>query len=271
MSGISPPTSPEDGPDDRVMAKPSLTLTALPQFPLVEPGADLGALIASACAGAGLSLAEGDVVLLAQKIVSKAENRYVDLATVEPGARALELARRCGKDPRIVELILRESLEILRCRAGLIIAAHRLGLVMANAGIDQSNVGDGGRVLLLPEDPDGSCGRIRNRLRELTGLAPAVIMIDSFGRAWRQGTIGTAIGVAGFPALVDLRGVPDLFGRRMEVTEVAAADELAAAASLVMGQAAEGLPVVIARGAPYGRRDGDAKELIRSPERDLFR
>jgi coenzyme F420-0:L-glutamate ligase/coenzyme F420-1:gamma-L-glutamate ligase len=248
-----------------------LSLTALPGLPAVEPGADLAQLIADACRGAGLKLADDDVVLVAQKIFSKSESRAVELCAVEPGARALALAERCGKDPRIVELILRESREVLRCRPGLIIAVHRLGLVMANAGIDQSNVGGAGRALLLPVDPDASCRGLRARLRAVMGVAPAVIMIDSFGRAWRNGTIGTAIGVAGYPALVDLRGKADLFGRAMEVTEVAAADELAAAASLLMGQAAEGLPVVIARGAPYGRREGGAGELIRPEEKDLFR
>lgn len=181
---------------------------------------------------------------------------------------------RTGKDPRVVELILRESAEVVRMRPGVIITAHRLGFVMANAGIDASNVEDGeGQeiVLLLPEDPDASAKRLRQQLRARAQVDVAVIINDSFGRAWRLGTIGTAIGVSGLPALLDLRGSPDRTGRRLQVTEVGVADEVAGAASLLMGQAAEGRPIVHVRGFPYPRREGNAAELVRPREADLFR
>jgi coenzyme F420-0:L-glutamate ligase/coenzyme F420-1:gamma-L-glutamate ligase len=192
---------------------------------------------------------------------------------VTPSPRAVELASATAKDPRVVELILAESTEVLRQRPGAIIVAHRLGYVLANAGIDMSNVGPDGaeRALLLPADPDRSCRELRTRLRERTGIDAAVLIIDSFGRAWRNGTVGTAIGVSGFPALADLRGQPDLFGRPLQITEVGLADELAAAASLMMGQAGEGAPVVLARGVPYERRESGIQELIRPKAQDLFR
>jgi coenzyme F420-0:L-glutamate ligase/coenzyme F420-1:gamma-L-glutamate ligase len=244
-----------------------LTLRALSGVPLVEPGADLAGLVLSALAPDRLQ--DGDVIVLAQKIVSKAEGRRVDLTTVTPSARALELAPACDKDPRLVELILSESTEVLRVRRGVIIVVHRLGLVCANAGIDQSNIADG--ALLLPKDPDASCAALRQRLEAASGRSVAVMIIDSIGRAWRNGTIGTALGVSGLPGLLDLRGRPDLFGRQLQTTEIGLADELAAAASLVMGQAAEGRPIVLARGVPYARRDGSAAELLRPMAIDLFR
>lgn len=251
----------------------SLTLTPLAGVPLIAPSDDLAAVIVSALAQSNLTLQPLDVVILAQKIVSKAENRIVDLATVTPSARAVALAEAAHKDPRVVELILAESTEVLRQRPGAIIVAHRLGFVLANAGIDQSNVGPDGdqRVLLLPADPDRSCRSLCAALHERTGVDVAVMIIDSFGRAWRNGTVGTAIGVAGFPALADLRGRPDLFGRALQITEVGLADELAAAASLMMGQADEARPIVLARGVPYQRRDSAVQELIRPKAQDLFR
>jgi coenzyme F420-0:L-glutamate ligase/coenzyme F420-1:gamma-L-glutamate ligase len=248
---------------------------------MVKPGDDLPALLLEALDRASLDLADGDILILAQKIVSKAEGRLVNLAAVTPSARALELAARTEKDPRLLELVLKESRAILRTRPGTVIVEHRLGFVCANAGIDHSNVaGEGGLaaggaveewVLLLPENPDASAGEIRRRLEEASGRRLGVMIIDSHGRAWRTGTVGAAIGLSGLPGLVDLRGWPDLFGYTLRITQVGAADELAAAASLVMGQAAEGTPVVHARGFPYPLREGSLAELIRAREQDLFR
>lgn len=251
-----------------------LVLTALDGIPTVRPGADLAAMILAACARTGVALVDGDILVLAQKIVSKAEGRFVRLADVTPSSRARELAAKTEKDPRVVELILRESTEVLRWRAGAIIVAHRLGFVMANAGIDASNVEAetaDEMVLLLPENPDASAARLRDRLRDAAGAELGIVINDSFGRAWRLGTVGTAIGAAGLPALLDLRGRPDRTGRALQVTEVGVADEVAAAASLIMGQAAEGRPVIHARGFPYRRRDGSAAELVRPKDHDLFR
>jgi coenzyme F420-0:L-glutamate ligase/coenzyme F420-1:gamma-L-glutamate ligase len=250
----------------------ALVLTPLAGIPLIAKGDDLAEVVVAALRKSGLVLETGDILVLAQKIVSKAEGRQVDLATVMPSSRAMTLAGETGKDPRLVELILRESTQVLRHRPGVLIVAHRLGLVLANAGIDRSNV-DGGdeQVLLLPRDPDRTCGELRRAIAAATGVDAGVLIIDSIGRAWRNGTIGTAIGAAGLPGLLDLRGTPDLFGRALETTEVGIADELAAAASLVMGQAREARPVVLARGFGYGRRDGTARELLRARDKDLFR
>jgi coenzyme F420-0:L-glutamate ligase / coenzyme F420-1:gamma-L-glutamate ligase len=251
-----------------------LELTALTGLPRIAPGDDLAAMILAALDSAGLSIAAGDVIVIAQKIVSKAEGRLVRLDGIEPSPRAVELAASTGKDPRLVELILAESHEILRCRPGLIIVEDRRGLVLANAGIDASNVApeDGAEfVLLLPEDPDASADRLRARLESACGCSLAVVINDSIGRAWRNGTIGTAIGVSGLPALLDLRGEADLFGRVLKATEIGLADELAAAASLLMGQADEGRPVVLVRGVPYARRNGTARDLQRERSMDLFR
>jgi coenzyme F420-0:L-glutamate ligase/coenzyme F420-1:gamma-L-glutamate ligase len=252
----------------------TLSLHALAGVPAVAPGDDLTAIILEALAASGLSLQAGDVIVLAQKIVSKAEGRALELSGIEPSARAVDIAAAADKDPRVVELILQESTEVLRVRPGAVIVQHRLGFVAANAGIDQSNIGNSEsdeRVLLLPLDPDDSCRRIRAELLQRTGIEVAVVIIDSIGRAWRNGTIGTAIGVAGMPGLLDLRTKPDLFGRPLKTSELGLADELASAASLVMGQADEGRPIVLARGVPYSRRDGAARELIRPKEIDLFR
>jgi coenzyme F420-0:L-glutamate ligase/coenzyme F420-1:gamma-L-glutamate ligase len=225
---------------------------------------------------ATLTVADGDVVVIAQKIISKAEGRHVNLEVIAPSVAAIKLARRAEKDPRVVELILQESAEVLRVRPGLIIVEHRLGFVCANAGIDHSNVtspkGEGDDwVLLLPENPDLSAEKIRASIVAASGQKIGVLIIDSHGRPWRLGTIGVAIGIAGLPGLVDLRGQDDLFGFRLQSTEVGVADELAGAASLLMGQAAEGTPVVHIRGLPYPLRDGRMVELLRPKDMDLFR
>lgn len=250
-----------------------LTLTALPGLPMIEPGDDLGALIAAGLRRAEIELRAGDVIVVAQKIVSKAEGRLVDLATVQPSSRSQVLAQEVDKDPRIVELVLAESRKVLRTRPGLMVVEHRLGFVCANAGIDRSNLqGEGAEwVLLLPEDPDASARELRTALEHTSGVQVGVLIVDSHGRPWRIGTVGVAIGVAGLPAVVDKRGDPDLFGRTLQVTEIGLADELSAAASILMGQADEGLPVVHVRGLPYPRRDGSLKEILRPEEEDLFR
>jgi coenzyme F420-0:L-glutamate ligase/coenzyme F420-1:gamma-L-glutamate ligase len=251
-----------------------LKLIALQGIPEVERGSDLSRLLVAAVAQTGLRFESDDVVVIAQKIISKSEGRLVRLSTVEPSPRALELAHVVDKDPRLVELMLRESVDVLRAKRGVIILEHRLGFVMANAGIDQSNVpgSDNDDVaLLLPSDPDASARHIRQGLRDACGIDVGVVINDSFGRAWRNGVTGVAIGVAGVPAVVDLRGQTDREGRVLQVTQIAAADELAAAASLVMGQADEGCPGVLARGFPYARRDSSASELVRPRAEDLFR
>jgi coenzyme F420-0:L-glutamate ligase/coenzyme F420-1:gamma-L-glutamate ligase len=251
----------------------SVTLTALAGVQIVREGDDLTEVILDAVARAQATLETGDVVVLAQKVVSKAEGRIIALSTVVPSPRALELASVVQKDARLVELILSESSEVLRARPGILIVQHRLGFVMANAGIDQSNIEHSReeQALLLPRDPDATCAEIRKRLNARTHSDVAVLIIDSIGRAWRNGTIGHALGVSGMPGLLDLRGQVDLFGRVLRATDVGLADEVAAASSLVMGQAAEGTPIVLVRGVPYGRRDGDAKELLRPKSMDLFR
>ena len=252
----------------------SLQLIGLAQFPLVEPGDDLATLVADALRTQSLALQPGDVLVLAQKIVSKAEGRYVRLADVTPSATALELARRADKDPRQAELILQESKEVLRARPGVVIVEHRNGYVHANAGIDRSNIqiaDDDPRVLLLPQDPDGSARALRERPRERLGVAPQVIINDSAGRAWRNGTVGIALGTAGLEPLFNQVGETDLFGNTLEVTESAVADELAAAASLVMGQAAEGCPVVLVRGMRLAEAETGAGTLLRDRALDMFR
>lgn len=253
-----------------------LTLTALPNIPLIQPGDDLVAVLLKGLLAAKVELRDNDVLVLAQKIVSKAEGRLVKLADVVPSAKALELAPMLEKDPRHVEVVLRESKEIVRMRPGVIVVEHRLGYVCANAGVDRSNVAPHGEaaddyLLLLPENPDKSCADLRQKLKRATGATVGVIINDSHGRAWRNGTVGVALGAAGLPALLDLRGKPDLFDYPLQVTQVGLADELAAAASLLMGQAAEGRPAIHVRGVPYPLREGNAQELIRQKEMDLFR
>ena len=253
-----------------------LSIIPILGIPMVKPGDDLAALLLEALSNNRLVLQEGDILVLAQKIVSKAENRLVNLNGVSPSAQAFELAAKTDKDPRLVELVLRESSEILRYRPGTVIVEHRLGFVCANAGIDHSNVdGPYGNpedwVLMLPENPDRSASAIRERIFSERKVSTGVLIIDSHGRAWRTGTVGVAIGLAGLPGLVDLRGHEDMFGFKLRITQVAAADELAAAASLVMGQADECIPAVLVRGFPYALREGSLQELLRPRELDLFR
>jgi coenzyme F420-0:L-glutamate ligase / coenzyme F420-1:gamma-L-glutamate ligase len=255
-------------------AAAELRIIALPEFPQVASGDDLAALTAAALARSELALCSDDVLVFAQKVISKAEGRRIDLATVVPSASALDLAEIVQKDPRLVELVLRESRRVVRAAKGVLIVEHRLGLVMANAGIDQSNVADpasGEFALLLPEDPDASAARLRERLRTLTGSAPGIIISDSFGRPWRVGTVGVAIGCAGFPATLDLRGRTDLFGRPLRVTVVGHADEIASAASALMGQASEARPVILVRGLTLRAPLQPAAALIRPQQQDLFR
>jgi coenzyme F420-0:L-glutamate ligase/coenzyme F420-1:gamma-L-glutamate ligase len=252
----------------------SIELIAVPGIPQVAPGDDLAEVILGKLAASGLALADGDAVVVAQKIVSKAEGRIVDLAEIIVSPRAETLAREVGKDPRLVEIILAESRRVVRHRPNVLIVEHRLGFVMANAGVDQSNVApeDGReRALLLPRDPDVSAERLRAALTSRTGCTLGVVINDSFGRAWRRGTVGIAVGSAGIPALLDKRGDQDLFGRTLRVTLVAVADEIAAAASLLMGQADEGRPVVVVRGVLPRGPAMPAAALVRPADEDMFR
>jgi coenzyme F420-0:L-glutamate ligase/coenzyme F420-1:gamma-L-glutamate ligase len=238
---------------------------------MVRKGDDLPSLILAGLERVGLALQERDVVVVAQKIVSKAEGRTVDLADVVPSAEALELAAKVGKDPRIVQVVLSESVRVVRSRPNLMIMQHRLGFVMANAGVDQSNVAEADgrqRALLLPLDPDGSAERLRQALSRHADVG--VVISDSFGRPWRRGTAGVAIGAAGIPSVIDLRGKPDLFGRTLEVSIIGFADEIAAAASLIQGQANEAQPVVVVRGLTWHARAVPVADVIRPPEEDLF-
>ncbi len=254
----------------------ALQITPLTGLPLIQRGDSLSEMILQATFRAGITLIEGDIFVLAQKIVSKAEGRLVDLKQVNPTPEAIQLAQKTEKDPRFVELVIRESKAVLRTRPGTIIVEHRLGFVCANAGIDHSNIQapdgrPGDWALLLPVDPDRSADAIRGALEASSKTRLGVMIIDSHGRAWRNGIVGTCIGLSGVPGVVDMRGKPDLFGFTLRITQIAAADELAAAASLVMGQADEGIPVVHVRGFPYPLRDGRLEELIRPKDQDLFR
>jgi coenzyme F420-0:L-glutamate ligase / coenzyme F420-1:gamma-L-glutamate ligase len=254
----------------------TLSLTSLQNIPLIRQNDNLADILLNSLKETKIELQNDDILVIAQKIISKSEGRMVNLATISPSSEAIELGKKTEKDPRIAELIIQESNEILRTRIGTIIVEHKLGFVCANAGIDHSNVaGDGNKnqeyVLLLPEDPDLSAQNIRTEIRQKTGINIGVAIIDSHGRAWRNGTVGICIGLSGLPALVDERGWKDLFGYTLQVTVVGVADELAAAASLVMGQAAEGTPVVHVRGFPYPLGEGSLKEIIRPKDQDMFR
>ena len=255
-------------------SKTSMGIQLLPvrDMPEVMPGDDLAALLLQRLQD--YSPADGDILVIAQKVVSKAEDRYVDLAGITPSEQALQLAGKVSKDPRLVELILAQSQRVVRYREDVLIVEHKLGFVHANAGIDHSNIPQdpaSGRVLLLPEDPDASAARIHGQIKQRLAIHVGIIINDSAGRAWRNGVTGIAIGAAGLPSLLDLRGANDLHGNPLRVTEVGIADEIAAAASLVMGQAAEGIPAVLVQGLDLHGPAGNASALIRDPEKDLFR
>lgn len=249
---------------------PEVRIIGVTGLPEVRPGDDLAALIAEACHRQGTPLLEGDVVVVTQKVVSKAEGRLLPLASVEPSPFARALAERWGKDPRLVEVVLRESRRIVRMDRGLLIVETRHGFVCANAGVDTSNLPEEGWVSLLPQDPDASARRLREGLRERAGVEVAVVITDTFGRPWREGTTDVAVGVAGLAPLLDHRGQPDAYGRPLRTSITAVADEVAAAAHLVCGKD-RGIPVAVIRGWPYPRGDGGARLLVRPPERDLFR
>ena len=258
---------------------PTLQLIPLPDIPLVQPGDHLGQLIAASLkrrtrATGDTVLADADILVITSKIVSKAEGRYVNLVSIHPSPQAVALGRRTNKDPRLVEIILWDTVDVVRAFPNALIVRHRLGFVSANGGVDSSNVDfpDRQRVLRLPEDPDRSAREIRFWLQESLGASPAVIISDSHGRPWREGTVGVAIGLAGMKASQDLRQQPDLFGRRLLITIVGLADQVAAAASLVSGQGAEGVPVVLVRDLVYERaEETSARDILRPPEQDLFR
>ncbi len=252
----------------------TIQIHSLPGIPLIEKGDNLCQLILDAIEANKLILKDGSILVLAQKIVSKAEDRLVNLKTIKPTALAIEYSVKTDKDPRLVELILQESKNVIRYRQGVLVVENHQGLIMANAGIDHSNVEqdpENDWVLLLPENPDESAASLQNEFLRKTGSKIGVIINDSIGRAWRNGTIGTAIGVAGLSSIVDLRGRADLFGNQLRVSEEAIADELASAASLLQGQADEGLPVVLIEGYPSSSQHIPASELIRPEEKDLFR
>lgn len=249
----------------------------MPGMPLVERGDDLPAVVARALAIAGIAVVDGDVLAVTSKLLSRAEGRFVELPRIEPSRRAIELARQVHKDPRVVELILRESIAVSRQAPGVLVVRHRLGFIVANAGIDASNAvpadappGSGPWALLLPEAPDASAAAIRARVEAESGARVGVVITDSFGRPFRLGSVGVAIGVSGVPALWDRRGEPDLFGRALENTITALADQVAAVADLVAGQAAERRPMILVRGLAFSPSDQVASALVRKTEEDLY-
>jgi coenzyme F420-0:L-glutamate ligase/coenzyme F420-1:gamma-L-glutamate ligase len=247
-------------------------LRAIPDIPPVRPGDDLGTLILQALRKGGLSLQPGDILAVAQKVVSKAEGQVVRLTDIKPSPRATEIGQSTGRDPRLVEAVLMESKEVLRATQRALVVEQRLGVVCANAGVDQSNVeGEEEWVTFLPKNPDASAKALRKKILEETGVEAAILIVDTHGRAFRRGVVGVAIGAAGLIPLLDLRGEPDLFGRKLENTQVAQADEVASAASLVMGQGAEGTPVILVRGIRFKEGPEGAKALFRPKEEDLFR
>ena len=253
-----------------------LALTPLISFPLVKAGDDLVEFIIASLSATNIALENNDILVLAQKIISKSEGRQINLESVEPSLKAIEIGTRCEKDPRLIELVIQESKSVLHVRTGTIIVEHNLGFVCANAGIDHSNVSSENNsneniVLLLPENPDQSAQIIKNKINSFFGVKIGILIIDSHGRPWRLGVVGSSIGIAGLPGLVDIRGKPDLFGEKLRITQIAVADELAGAASLVMGQANEGLPVIHVRGFPYPLKEGKFQDLVRPHELDMFR
>jgi coenzyme F420-0:L-glutamate ligase / coenzyme F420-1:gamma-L-glutamate ligase len=248
----------------------SLTLTAIEGIPMVRPGDNLAELIAHALAAMDLQLRDGDILSICQKIVSKAEGRLVDLNDIEPSPLARKFAERWDKDARAVELVLRQTSRIVRMDNAVLIVETGPGWVCANAGIDESNSLEDDRAILLPEDPDASATRIRDELKRLTGAEIAVIVTDTFGRPWRDGLTEVCLGIAGMDPMLDLRGTTDLGGRELHHTVIAIADELAAAAGLLMPKAGA-TPAVLIRGYHYKTVEGSAKALIRPPAADLFR
>ena len=250
-----------------------IEIVPLAGLPMVRSGDDLCAMLLEGCAANDVALADGDIVCVAQKIVSKAEGRLIPLSTVTPSEEAQALAAETDKDPRLAQLILDESSEILRKRPGVTIVRHKLGIVGANAGIDQSNVEhDGGEAaLLLPVDPDASAAALKSALESATGCKLGVIITDSHNRPWRLGTIGAAIGAAGVTVLDDYRGGEDIFGRELKVTLINQADAIAAAATLVMGETTEKIPAAVIRGVPMTSTPGKAADIQRPLEEDLFR
>lgn len=256
-------------------AAPSLQLLPVCGLPMIGPDSDLAAELAAAMARAGLGVEDGDILVVAQKVVSKAEGRQRRLADFAPSPRARALAATVHKDPRLVEAVLSESRSVIRAVPNVLIVEHRLGHIMANAGIDQSNVAargaDDETILLLPADPDGSARALRTRLCPPDVGRLGVIVSDSFGRPWRVGTTGVALGIAQVPAVIDRRGEADLFGRAMQVTETGFADAVAAAAGLAMGEGAEGVPAAIVRGLAWQPGERTIRDGLRQAEQDLFR
>lgn len=246
-----------------------IRILPLSSIPEVTPGDDLGALIVAALTSAKLQPEAGDIFVVTQKIVSKAEGQLVRLETVEPSAQAREWAETHGKEARVIEVILRQAKRIVRMERGVVIVETKHGFVCANAGVDASNVPDG-VVTLLPEDPDESARRLREKLEKTFGVQLAVIISDTFGRPWREGVANVALGVAGLAPLLDYRGQPDTHGHTLQMTVVAVADELAAAAELVMGKTNR-VPVAIIRGFKYSLAAGSGRDLLRRAEEDLFR
>jgi coenzyme F420-0:L-glutamate ligase/coenzyme F420-1:gamma-L-glutamate ligase len=250
-------------------------LLAIPNIPEIKPQDDLASIITDAISLAEIELQDGDILVIAQKIVSKSENRFINLKSIKPSKHAQSLAKLVNKDPRLVEVILSESIEVVRHSPGVLIVEHRLGYIMANAGVDASNIGNKTdvleMVLLLPKDPNGTCIQLRNYLENTFERQIGIIISDSVGRAWRNGSVGLALGVAGPPALWDRVGDKDLYGRSLNVTEVGFADQIASAAALIMGEGNEGLPVIKVNGLNWTPVEGNADTLLRPKEKDLFR
>lgn len=254
----------------------SLVIQPVKTIPLIQQGDDLAEILLSALDASDIKIQDNDILVITQKIISKAEGRFVNLVEVKPSHEALRISAICEKDPRLVEVILSESREVVRCAKDTLIVEHKLGFICANAGVDHSNVKSNQNedeiwYLLLPENPDQSAQKIRAFFKRHAGVNIGAMVIDSHGRAWRQGIVGIMIGTAGVPALVDMRGQTDLFGYPLRITQIGAADELAAAASLIMGQADEHIPVVHVRGFPYPLGDSSLHEVLRDKEKDLFR
>ena len=252
----------------------NLELLAIENIPLIEPGDDLVSILIQTIKEEKIKLRRGDILVIAQKVVSKSENRYVYLNDVTPSSEAIRIAKNSDKDPKLVQLILNESIKVIRQGRGVIVVENKLGFIHANAGIDKSNIEsdtDNPKVLLLPKDPDNSALKIKEEIFRQTELKVGIIINDSSGRAWRKGIVGIAIGSSGVEVLLNLRGQKDLYGNTLEITEVGRVDEIASAASLLMGQANEGLPVIIVRGIPETSKVNNVKSILRDKSEDLFR